>query len=82
MDAEGLGRKASALLRWVEERCSPSGREKEVVEWAARYIQDGWHFLREGRERDASLAFDYAYGLLDALLIIKGRKEEALQEGL
>jgi len=48
----------------------------EIFELASQYTKDSRHYFEEG---DAFTSFgcsDYAYGLIDALLIIEGKKED------
>ncbi len=48
----------------------------QIFELASQYTKDSRHYLEEG---DAFTSFgcsDYAYGLIDALLILEGKKEE------
>ena len=76
-----LRKKVKELVSWAEQHCPPSGREREVWDLALLYIKDGEHFLEKEQWMDAALSFDYAYGLIDALLIFKGCKDRQLKSG-
>ena len=52
------------------------GRYPEIFQLASQYAHDSRHYLEQG---DAFTSFgcsDYAYGLIDALLILEGKKGE------
>ena len=50
----------------------------QVLEYALNYWKDAIHFYEEGDYFTAFGAANYAYGFVDAVLIIEGKKDEAL----
>lgn len=48
----------------------------EVFNLASDYTQDSRHFFEKGDYFSSFGCSDYAYGLIDALLIIEGKKDE------
>lgn len=56
---------------------SPLGLDSkypEVFALASQYAQDSRHYLEKGDSFSSFGCSDYSYGLLDALLIIEGKK--------
>ncbi|MBD3210188.1 DUF357 domain-containing protein [Candidatus Micrarchaeota archaeon] len=49
-----------------------------IIGYADNYFADARHFYAEGDYFTAFGAANYAYGFIDAVLVIEGRKEEAL----
>lgn len=50
----------------------------KVLEYAENYAKDAKHFYEEGDYFTAFGAANYAYGFIDAVLVIEGKKDEAL----
>ena len=48
----------------------------QIFELASQYTKDSRHYFEEGDVFTSFGCSDYAYGLIDALLIIEGKKEE------
>lgn len=48
----------------------------QILEYAENYYADARHFYENGRYFDAFGAANYAYGFLDAVLVIEGKKGE------
>jgi hypothetical protein len=48
----------------------------EVYEYAVRYGADAKHFFEKGDYFTSFGAANYAYGFIDAVLVIEGKKEE------
>lgn len=48
----------------------------QVFDLASQYAKDSRHYFSRGDYFTSFGCSDYAYGLIDALLIIEGRKEE------
>lgn len=59
-------------LRIMHERWGHS----QSYRWAQSYINDAKYFYMEGNVVDAVLALEYAYGLLDSLLLESGEYGE------
>lgn len=49
----------------------------EVLEYAENYGRDARHFYEKGDFFTAFGAANYAYGFLDAVLVIEGKKDES-----
>ena len=49
-------------------------RYEEVFEWASNYFKDSKHFYDKGDYFTSFGAANYAYGMIDAILIIEGKK--------
>ncbi|MBU0532857.1 DUF357 domain-containing protein [Candidatus Micrarchaeota archaeon] len=49
-----------------------------VLEYAENYAKDARHFYEEGNYFTAFGAANYAYGFIDAVLVIEGKKDELL----
>lgn len=52
-------------------------RYADVYEYAANYRHDARHFFEKGDFFSAFGAANYAYGFIDAVLVIEGMKDEA-----
>jgi len=48
----------------------------EISEYAENYRRDAGHFFEKGDYFTAFGAANYAYGFIDAILIIEGKKDE------
>jgi hypothetical protein len=48
----------------------------QVLEYAENYASDARHFFAKGDHFTAFGAANYAYGFLDAVLVIEGKKDE------
>jgi len=48
----------------------------EVAEYAANYAHDAKHFFEKGDYFTSFGAANYAYGFIDAVLVIEGKKDE------
>jgi len=48
----------------------------EIFELASQYTKDSRHYFEKGDYFSSFGCSDYAYGLLDAILIIEGKKGE------
>lgn len=48
----------------------------QILEYAEHYHTDAKHFYEEGKYFDAFGAANYAYGFIDAVLVIEGKKSE------
>jgi hypothetical protein len=48
----------------------------QVLEYAENYASDARHFYEKGDYFTAFGAANYAYGFLDAVLVIEGKKDE------
>ncbi|MCP4647664.1 MAG: DUF357 domain-containing protein [bacterium] len=48
----------------------------EIFELASQYTKDSRHYLEKADHFSSFGCSDYAYGLLDAILIIEGKKGE------
>ena len=53
---------------------------KEVFEYVENYYADAKHFYSEGKFFTAFGAANYAYGFIDAVLIIEGKLEAEEEE--
>ena len=53
-----------------------SEKYPEIFELASQYTKDSRHYLEKGDYFSSFGCSDYAYGLLDAILIIEGKKGE------
>ncbi len=53
-----------------------SEKYSEIFELASQYTKDSRHYLKKGDHFSSFGCSDYAYGLLDAILIIEGKKGE------
>jgi hypothetical protein len=49
----------------------------QVLEYAENYANDARHFFQKGDFFTAFGAANYAYGFLDAVLVIEGKKDES-----
>jgi hypothetical protein len=49
----------------------------QVLEYAENYANDARHFFKKGDWFTAFGAANYAYGFLDAVLVIEGKKDES-----
>ena len=49
---------------------------REIFRLASQYAADSRHYLEKGDHFSSFGCSDYAYGLLDAILIIEGKKGE------
>jgi hypothetical protein len=49
----------------------------QVLEYAENYANDARHFFARGDFFTAFGAANYAYGFLDAVLVIEGKKDES-----
>jgi hypothetical protein len=49
-------------------------RYNEVLEWAVNYFNDSKHFFDKGDYFSAFGAANYAYGIIDGLLILEKKK--------
>lgn len=72
-DIDKLGR----MLRKFEDM-QLGEKYPAVLEYAKNYANDAKHFYEEGDFFSAFGAANYAYGFIDAVLVIEGRKDEAL----
>jgi len=52
-------------------------RYPQVLEYAENYAKDARHFFARGDFFTAFGAANYAYGFLDAVLVIEGKKDES-----
>lgn len=46
----------------------------KILEWATNYMHDSEHFYKKKDYYSAFGAANYAYGIIDAILIIEGKK--------
>ena len=46
-----------------------------AYEWAANYLNDAVHFYEKGEYFSAFGCANYAYGIIDGILITEGKKE-------
>ena len=46
----------------------------EPMKWAENYLHDAEHFYKEGKYFTAFGAANYAYGIIDGILIIERKK--------
>lgn len=74
MEKERAERSIAKLKVQLEECAGLEGKYPAVLERAGEYARDAKHFLERGDYFSSFGASDYAYGLLDALLIIEGKK--------
>ncbi len=49
----------------------------QVTEWAQNYAQDAKHYYDKGDYFTSFGAANYAYGFIDCVLVIEGKKDEA-----
>ncbi len=49
----------------------------QILEWATNYANDAQFFFDNGDVFSAFGAANYAYGFIDAILVIEGKKDEA-----
>ncbi len=47
-----------------------------ILEWVENYLFDAEHFYKNKDYYSAFGAANYAYGMVDALLILEGKKDE------
>jgi hypothetical protein len=52
----------------------PGQGEKAVLDKARHYLSDAKHFLEHGDYFSSFGASDYAYGLIEALIMVRGGK--------
>ena len=74
MEKERAERSIAKLKVQLEECAGLEEKYPAVVKRAEEYARDAEHFLGKGDYFSSFGASDYAYGLLDALLIIEGKK--------
>ena len=55
-----------------------SSKYDTVVQWADNYYTDSKHFYEKKDYFSAFGAANYAYGIIDALLILEGKKDETI----
>ncbi len=48
----------------------------QVLEYAENYLSDARHFYENGDHFSSFGAANYAYGFIDAILLIEGKKDE------
>jgi hypothetical protein len=48
----------------------------EVMEYASNYAHDARHYFEKGDYFTSFGAANYAYGFIDAVLVIEGKKDE------
>ena len=53
-----------------------SKKYKQVLDWAMNYFNDAKHFYENKDYFTAFGAANYAYGMIDAILIAEGKKED------
>lgn len=53
-----------------------SGKYSSVLEYAENYCSDAKHFYESGDYFSSFGAANYAYGFIDAVLVIEGKKSE------
>jgi hypothetical protein len=52
------------------------GKYTQVLEYIENYYNDARHFYEKEKYFDAFGAANYAYGFIDCILVIEGRKSE------
>ena len=52
------------------------GKHHEVYSWAENYWKDALHFFKKGDHFSAFGCANYAYGMLDSILMTEGKKKE------
>lgn len=80
MDAKERAKKDLDKLDRMLAEFRRLGLEKkyaEVYEYAKNYREDAGHFFLKGDYFSAFGAANYAYGFIDAVLVIEGKKDEA-----
>ena len=81
MEPQERAKKDIDKLERMLQRFKEMGLEKKylkVFEYAENYHKDAKHFYKDGDYFTAFGAANYAYGFIDAVLVIEGRKDEAL----
>ncbi|MBI5227114.1 DUF357 domain-containing protein [Candidatus Micrarchaeota archaeon] len=48
----------------------------QILDYASNYYDDSKHFFDKGDYFTSFAAANYAYGFIDAILLIEGKKEE------
>jgi hypothetical protein len=48
----------------------------QVMEWAENYAQDSKHYYEKGDYFTSFGAANYAYGFIDCVLVIEGKKDD------
>jgi hypothetical protein len=78
MEKERAQRSLKKLEKRMEEARKLGFHEKysEVFNLASDYTEDSGHYYSKGDYFSSFGCSDYAYGLIDALLIIEGKKED------
>lgn len=72
--------RAETDIRKLEEIIAEFGRVglgkkyPAPLEWALNYLADSKHFFSQGDYFTAFGAANYAYGIIDGLLIVEGKK--------
>ena len=52
----------------------------QVIRWVENYLYDARHFFKNKDYYSAFGAANYAFGIIDGILIIEGKKNEAISE--
>jgi hypothetical protein len=78
MEKERAQRSLQKLQKRMEDARQLGFHEKfsEVFNLASDYATDSGHYFKKGDYFSSFGCSDYAYGLIDALLIIEGKKGE------
>ena len=77
MDTQERAQKDLDKLRSILGEFKQLGLGKKypaVLDWAANYFSDAQHFFEQGDFFSAFGAANYAYGIIDAALIIEKKK--------
>lgn len=56
--------------------------DERVIKYAENYYKDAIYFFEKKDYFTSFASANYAYGLLDALFILKGIRERLLEEGI
>jgi len=77
MDAKERAEKDVEKLRRIIKEFEEEGlhkKYKEAYDWAKNYLSDAEHFLAAGDFFSSFGAANYAYGIIDGILITEGKK--------
>ena len=76
-DRERSSRDIEKLKKIILEvkKLKPDARYNAAIAWAENYLHDSEHFYKKKDYYSAFGAANYAYGIIDGILIIEGRKD-------
>jgi len=70
-------RKLESVIGRVE-KLGLAGKYEKSHRWAKNYLHDAKHYFEKGDYFSAFGCANYAYGIIDGILIQEGKKEEEI----